>query len=365
MFIILSVAKTFYKMSSINSGTQQPCVADELAEVLNAIELAAARARLAAVQAATELAEVQSATELAAANELVEVFPTVELAVVHADDANETVNEIASTRSELTATAAYETELLQAEMRRAINDAYEAELLAAVNESNEANEEEDTEPEQVSLPAPDTVLIMPTTAPEEPEEPEELEDVVDEVDDDFAATYQYNTVSMGSDYSGNYGGHNVRISGNRCSSLQYMSFEGQCCSSSCLGTGDYCECDYRDYEPVDSYDDDEINELCLFLDTGHTYDVHFDFYFHYSSIPLELTNLFNIVKSSSCDRDNQLWTYKGRGLTWLAREHGLHGENETFVACLLGLEHLGGTRGDFVNIYTLFMLQLLENYTYN
>ena len=211
MFIILIVAKTFYKMSSINSGTQQPCVADELAEVLNAIELAAAT-ELAEVQAATELAEVQSATELAAANELVEVFPTVELAVVHAG-------------------------------------------------------------------------------------------------------YQYNTVSMGSDYSGNYGGHNVSVYGYRCSSLQYMSFEGQCCSSRCLGTGDYCECDYRDYEPVDSYDDDEINELCLFLDTGHTYDVHFDFYFHYSSIPLELTNLFNIVKNSSCDRDNQLWTYKGRGLT--------------------------------------------------
>ena len=357
MFIILSVAKTFYKMSSINPGTQQPYVADELTEVLNAIELAevnaelaaararhaavqsatelaaararlaavqaatelaevqsatelaTARARLAAVQSATELAEVQTATELAAANELVEVFPTVELAVVHADDANETVNEIASTRSELTAATAYETELLQAEMRREINDAYEAELLAAVNESNEANEEEDTEPEQVSLPAPDTVLIMPTTAPEE------QEDVVDELDAAFDATYQYNTVSMGSDYSGNYGGHNVSVCGNRCSSLQYMSFEGQRCSSSCLGTGDYCECDYRDYEPVDSYDDDEINELCLFLDTGHTYDVHFDFYFHYSSIPLELTNLFNIVKSSSCDRDNQLWTYKGRGLT--------------------------------------------------
>jgi hypothetical protein len=74
--------------------------------------------------------------------------------------------------------------------------------------------------------------------------------------------------------------------------------------------------------------------LCLLLVPGRTYNVRFDFYFHYSVIPLELTSLFKIVKivkknGRNNDRDDQEWTYVGQGLTWTDAHglHGLHGEN--------------------------------------
>ena len=105
--------------------------------------------------------------------------------------------------------------------------------------------------------------------------------------------------------------HGVRI--NLSSNLKEGSidFGYNKCSNGC-----YYESCMCDDDVIPEYWSDEIDKFCDHLNPpGSTYEVAYDYFMSNSSIPLELTNLFNIVKSSSCDRDNQLWTYKGRGLT--------------------------------------------------
>ena len=175
------------------------------------------------------------------------------------------------------------------------------------------HETEQQEPETSdtidTILVPETVILMPTAEPEQ-----------DDDDDDYDWDNHIRTsVSMGSTSSTNetnYGGHDVTLSG-ICGRENKIEFRHEACSRCelfCSDGYDGCQCEYYYYGRCDYYDPDDIHKFCLLLDPGRIYTVSFDYYFHYSSIPLELTRLFKIVKKNGSDHDDQEWIFMG--LTW-------------------------------------------------
>ena len=169
-------------------------------------------------------------------------------------------------------------------------------------------EQQETETIDTIL-VPETVILMPTAEPEQ-----------DDDDDDYDWDNHIRTsVSMGSTSSTNetnYGGHDVTLSG-ICGRENKIEFRHEACSRCelfCSDGYDGCQCEYYYYGRCDYYDPDDIHKFCLLLDPGRIYTVSFDYYFHYSSIPLELTRLFKIVKKNGSDHDHQEWIFMG--LTW-------------------------------------------------
>jgi hypothetical protein len=109
-----------------------------------------------------------------------------------------------------------------------------------------------------------------------------------------------------------FDGHEIILSELCNPDKKFMAFVYGHCSICKLVPGEtsvnFCQC-VKD--PV-SYSSSDISNLCSYLVKGCTYKVAFDYYLHYASIPVRLTNLFHIVKLVTDDQGaDQLWTFMG------------------------------------------------------